>query len=69
MERAVFGTRTGDILVGYGPFSALAEPPAGGIAFYKNDFSLSEKKPWLVPDRVEVLNKAPVSGECRIQWE
>ena len=26
MERAVFGTRTGDILVGYGPFTALAEP-------------------------------------------
>lgn len=69
MERAVFGTRTGDILVGYGPFTALAEPPAGGVAFYKNDFSLSENKPWLVPDRVEVLNKAPVSGECRIQWE
>ena len=69
MERAVFGTRTGEILVGYGPFTALAEPPAGGVAFYKNDFSLSEEKPWFVPDRIEILNKAPATGGCRIQWE
>lgn len=69
MERAVFGTRNGDILVGHGPFTALAEPPAGGVAFYKNNFSLSEEKPWFVPDRIEVLDKAPAKGECQIQWE
>ncbi len=69
MERAVFGTRTGEVLVGHGPFTALAEPPAGGVTFYKNDFSLSVEKPWLVPNRIEVLEKPPVRGECRIQWE
>ncbi len=69
MERAVFGTRTGEVLVGYGPFTAFAEPPAGGVAFYKNDFSLSVEKPWLVPDRIEVLEKPPAAGECRIEWE
>jgi menaquinone-specific isochorismate synthase len=59
MERAVFGTRTGEILVGFGPFTALDEPPGGGIAFYKNDFSLSVEKPWLVPTRVEVVERPP----------
>jgi menaquinone-specific isochorismate synthase len=68
MERAVFGTRTGEVLVGYGPFIAHAEPPHAGVAFYKNDFSLSEERPWLVPDRIEVLEKPPVSGPIDIQW-
>ncbi|MFT7172461.1 MAG: menaquinone-specific isochorismate synthase [Paracoccaceae bacterium] len=69
MERAVFGTRTGEVLVGYGPFTTFAEPPSAGVAFYRNDFSLSEEKPWLVPDRVEVLEKAPVAGAVEIDWE
>ncbi len=69
MERAVFGTRSGELLVGYGPFTALAEPPAAGIAFYRNDFSLSEERPWLVPDRVELLEKAPSAGRVEITWE
>ena len=69
MERAVFGTRTGEVIFGYGPFTALAEPPSGGLAFYKNDFSLSAEKPWLVPDRIEILEQAPAAGKCRIDWE
>ena len=68
MERAVFGTRTGEVLVGHGPFTALPEPPSGGVAFYKNDFSLSDANPWLVPDRIEILEKAPQRGDCRIEW-
>lgn len=68
MERAVFGTRSGEVLVGYGPFTAYAEPPHGGVAFYKNDFSLSVAKPWLVPDRVEVLEKSPPAGEVDLKW-
>lgn len=68
MERAVFGTRSGEVLVGYGPFTALAEPPQGGVAFYKNNFSLSEEKPWLVPDRLEVLENSPPAGEIGIEW-
>ena len=69
MERAVFGTRTGEVLVGYGPFTAFAEPPSAGVAFYRNDFSLSEEKPWLVPDRVEVLGRAPAGSPVGLDWE
>ncbi|MGB0143515.1 MAG: chorismate-binding protein [Akkermansiaceae bacterium] len=59
MERAVFGTRSGEILVGSGPFTAQSEPPGGGVAFYKNDFSLGVENPWLIPSRVEVLEHPP----------
>ncbi len=69
MERAVFGTRTGEVLVGYGPFTAFAEPPSAGVAFYRNDFALSEAKPWRVPDRVEMLEKAPSSSAAEVVWE
>jgi len=69
MERAVFGTRSGEVLVGYGPFTAFAEPPSAGVAFYRNDFSLSEEKPWLVPSRVEVLEKLPAGRPVEIAWE
>lgn len=69
MERAVFGTRAGEVLVGYGPFTAQSEAPDSGVAFYKNDFSLSQEKPWLIPDRVEVLESVKNSGPVQIDWE
>jgi len=68
MERAVFGTRHGEIIVGHGPFTSLAEPPLTGVAFYRNDFSLSLEKPWLVPARVEVLPKVPDEKQGPIHW-
>ena len=63
MDRAVFGTRTGEIVVGYGPFDAFAQPPSAGVAFYCNDFALTKEKPWLVPARVEVLEREELSVE------
>ncbi len=69
MERAVFGTRTGEVLVGYGPFTAQSEAPDAGVAFYKNDFSLSQEKPWLLPDRVEVLEKKNDSLPLQLEWD
>ena len=69
MERAVFGTRTGEVLVGYGPFTAQAEAPSSGVAFYKNDFSLSQENPWLIPDRVEVLEAAGGAASPDIIWD
>jgi len=70
MERAIFGTRAGEILVGYGPFRASTEPPTGGVAFYKNDFSLSVEKPWLTPERVETMNRVPrgISAPAPLTW-
>ena len=69
MERAVFGTRTGEVLVGYGPFTAQSEAPSAGVAFYKNNFSLSQEKPWLIPERVEVLESVKESRPVEISWE
>ena len=69
MERAVFGTRTGEVLVGYGPFTAQPEAPSAGVAFYKNNFSLSQEKPWLIPDHVEVLESVKESRPAEISWE
>lgn len=69
MERAVFGTRTGEVLVGYGPFIAQAQPPSTGVAFYRNDFALSEEKPWLIPSRVGVLTNAPPAPPADVAWE
>ncbi len=69
MERAVFGTRTGEVLVGYGPFTAQSEAPSAGVALYKNDFSLSQEKPWLIPERVEVLESVKESRPVEISWE
>ena len=69
MERAVFGTRSGEILVGHGPFTALSDPPQTGVAFYRNDFFLSEEKPWLLPQRVEILTKNPPSVPVDVTWE
>ncbi|MGD1978609.1 MAG: chorismate-binding protein [Akkermansiaceae bacterium] len=71
MERAVFGTRTGEVVVGYGPFRKAQEPPGGGVAFYRNDFSLSVKEPWLIPAKVEILDRAPVpnAGSCVVDWQ
>lgn len=57
MERAIFGTRTGEIIVGHGPFETLFDPPVGKTAFYQNDFSLGAARPWFVPDRVEVIDR------------
>ena len=43
--------------VGFGPFTASAVTPEDGVAFYRNDFSLSDSKPWKIPARVEVVEK------------
>ena len=69
MERAVFGTRTGEVIVGYSPFTKLDKPPSTGVAFYKNDFSLSDEQPWLVPARFEVLKSMPQAAPLNVSWE
>lgn len=71
MERAIFGTKEGEILVGYGPFTQQAMPPESGVAFYRNDFALSEPEPWFIPSRVEELEKAGLSEASealKVDW-
>ena len=43
--------------VGFGPFTESAVTPEDGVVFYRNDFSLSDPKPWKIPARVEVVEK------------
>jgi menaquinone-specific isochorismate synthase len=61
----------GGWLVGYGPFEERAEPPVSGVAFYRNDFGLSDPLPWKVPARVEELAAMPEgAGDVPVvEWE
>lgn len=68
-ERAVFGTRAGEVIVGHGPFTRAAEPPFSGAAFYRNDFKLSEGKPWWIPDRLESLEAGGEGELDAVRWE
>jgi menaquinone-specific isochorismate synthase len=48
-EIAFFRPPTGGAWLGTGPFTALADCPTQGTAFYINDFDLSDPLPWKVP--------------------
>lgn len=58
-------------MIGYGPFQRSASRPVDGIAFYLNDFGLTEQEPWLIPQRWEMKDVAdfpePVLPE--IAWQ
>ncbi len=43
--------RDGSVLLGYGPFESRATAPADGVAFYVQDFALSDRLPWKIPSR------------------
>jgi len=47
----------GKILFGKGPFTALEECPQNGVAFYVNDFALSDSKPWKVPSTYKIVDR------------
>lgn len=54
--------RDGSVLVGHGPFEAVAAAPAGGVAFYVRDFAQSEPLPWKIPRRVERIDTGEFAG-------
>ncbi|RBP45253.1 menaquinone-specific isochorismate synthase [Roseimicrobium gellanilyticum] len=51
MDLALFRLPDGRAWVGEGPFAEAAAPP-GGTAFYVNDFTLSDARPWKIPARL-----------------
>lgn len=55
IDWACFAAADGRLILGIGPFRQAAQCPSGETAFYRNDFSLSEEEPWLIPSRVEVV--------------
>ena len=74
MNAAVFRNPGGGLLVGNGPFENLSGPPSKGVAFYRNDFSLSCSRPWYVPASVEILDDGEVPEGLKgdnpeIVWE
>lgn len=72
MERdvAIAGLPTGKLLVGWGPFEEFEQCPRDGVAFYVNDFSLSEGRPWKVPAEFEVVDQYVSDGseELNVSW-
>jgi menaquinone-specific isochorismate synthase len=64
-EYALFKQPDGRAWLGLGPFEEVAEAPKSGIAFYWNDFDLTESRPWKVPSSVVELD-----AECRdLPWQ
>ncbi len=59
----------GSYLYGEGPFISAASRPAGESAFYINDFSLSDSKPWKIPAKMRVLDSLSFpAGELAVDW-
>lgn len=70
--RAWFGTHDGRLLCGEGPFEDCAEPPVEGVAFYWNDFGLTESRPWHVPATVREIDRADLGAELvgiQAEWQ
>ncbi|MFT5471282.1 MAG: menaquinone-specific isochorismate synthase [Verrucomicrobiales bacterium] len=75
-DYAFLKTDSGQIILGRGPFAEAATAPKGGIAFYVNDFDLSDPLPWKIPashefgpdleSLVSEINGAP---KPQIEWE
>lgn len=72
IEMAFLRDATGGHMVGHGPFEEREEPPRSGVAFYRNDFGLTDPKPWKVPARFERVDQPVVStpgdGPCVVRW-
>jgi menaquinone-specific isochorismate synthase len=54
--------RDGSAVIGHGPFEASAEPPSQGLAFYVQDFAMTDPAPWKTPDHAEKLTAAGLAG-------
>ncbi len=64
-------------LCGLGPFTSAAEPPADheGVAFYRNNFSLTDPAPWKIPasycEMSDLRDLLPQNGSTplpEIEW-
>ncbi len=54
---AWFARNESEVAIGYGPFTAVDEPPDHDVAFYHQAYDLSDPEPWHIPDRVEWLTR------------
>lgn len=75
MDCAFFRLPAGRAWLGVGPFAEAAEPSAGPC-FYVNDFTLSDARPWKIPQElVEITHAEELAAHLgtfaapRIIWE
>ncbi len=68
---AIIGTPSAKGLLGLGPFKEVAECPRAGVAFYVNNFALSEPFPWKIPHQVCELDASlfEPSADPELEWE
>jgi menaquinone-specific isochorismate synthase len=71
---ALFGTPDGPAWLGVGPFVEEATAPVGASAFYVNDFSLADPRPWKVPTTLVPLTRGappaelPADHPIHVRW-
>lgn len=53
--------RDGSVVIGHGPFTAAAEPPERGVAFYVQDFALHDRRPWKIPATFEHISRTKLA--------
>mgnify|MGYP006085266865 FL=1 len=63
----------GDYVVGFGPFEEHEKAPDVPVAFYCNDFTLSDPRPWKIPAEVKEVQSLAEIGfantEVEIDWQ
>lgn len=68
-EFALLRKADGKIIIGEGPFTDVEECPTGGVAFYVNDFALSDARPWKIPARVHECDRLESEkGDLEVSW-
>jgi len=55
---AMVARTDGSVVIGRGPFDSSARPPEKGVAFYRNDFGLSDAEPWKIPASWEIMDRS-----------
>ena len=69
-EFAVMRSYQGDLIMGYGEMYSHHRAPDSGTAFYINDYSLSDSRPWKTFSHMGVIEvpKLPDS-DVLVEWE
>jgi hypothetical protein len=64
MDIALFRLPGGRAWIGQGPFENFAQAPAGGGAFYVNDFDLQDPLPWKRPAKLVEVTPESLAGQA-----
>ncbi|MBL9115675.1 MAG: chorismate-binding protein [Verrucomicrobiaceae bacterium] len=69
-DLALFRLPDGQAWLGLGPFAEQSAQPTDSPAFYVNDFSLSDPKPWKIPAKLIQATTAqlPDDSDLKVTW-